>query len=58
MKIEIITERKPFFDGKACEMGQIIDCNAKEGRDFISKGFGFEVQSPKKTADKKWTKTF
>tara|TARA_B100000795_G_C22687610_1_gene394301 strand:- start:648 stop:809 length:162 start_codon:yes stop_codon:yes gene_type:complete len=53
MKIEIITERKPFFDGKACEMGQIIDCNAKEGRDFISKGFGFEVQSPKKTADKK-----
>ena len=53
MKIEIITERKPFFNGKACEMGQIIDCSAEEGKTLVSNGFAIEVEAPKKTAKKK-----
>tara|TARA_R110000744_G_scaffold150475_1_gene263671 strand:- start:237 stop:398 length:162 start_codon:yes stop_codon:yes gene_type:complete len=53
MRIEIITERKPFFNGKACEMGQIIDCNAEEGKALVSNGFAFEIEVPKKTAKKK-----
>ena len=51
MKIEIVTERKPFFDGESCEMGQIIDCSAEEGKALISNGFA--IETAKKTVKKK-----
>ena len=53
MKIEIITDRNPFFDGKACEMGQVIDCNEQDAKSMISNGFAIEIKAPKKAAKKK-----
>ena len=44
MKIEIITDRQPFIDGKACVNGQILECSADEGKVMIANGFAIEVK--------------
>lgn len=55
MKIEIVTDRRPFLNGAACSSGQIVECSADEGANMIANGFAIEIQPAKisiKTASK------
>ena len=47
MKIEIITDRQPFIDGKACVSGQILECSADEGKVMVANGFAIEIKPTK-----------
>jgi hypothetical protein len=48
MKIEIITDRKPFVNGKPTEMGDIVEVSDDEARFMIGNGFALAVEAPKK----------
>lgn len=47
MKIEVITDRQPFLNGKACGNGQILECSADDGKAMIANGFAIEVKPAK-----------
>ena len=53
MKIEIITDRKPFANGKPQEMGSIIDMPENDAKVLIANGFAMAIEEPKKKASKK-----
>jgi hypothetical protein len=48
MKIEIITDRKPFVSGVARDFGDIVECNADEGGVLIANGFALEIKPVRK----------
>ena len=45
MKIEIITNRKPFIDGQAANMGDVIEVDEKHGKAMIAHGFALEIKT-------------
>ena len=52
MKIEITTDRKPFLNGRQCEMGEKLTVSAEDGAALIENGFAKEVKA-KKAAPKR-----
>lgn len=50
MKIEIITDRKPFIDGKAANLGDVIEVSEEHGKAMVANGFALtiEVEAPKR----------
>ena len=48
MKIEIITDRKPFVHGKPTEMGDIVEVSDDEARFMIGNGFALAAKAPKR----------
>ena len=53
MKIEIITNRKPFANGKAQSMGAVIEVSESDAKVLISNGFAIAIEEPKKKTSKK-----
>lgn len=53
MKIEIITDRKPFVAGTARDLGDVIECSADEGKVLVANGFALEIKTPAKPTRKK-----
>jgi hypothetical protein len=53
MKIEIITDRKPFINGKAANMGDVIEVDDADGKAMVANGFALTVEAPKKKSAKK-----
>jgi len=48
MKIKITTDRQPFLDNEAKNMGDIVEVSAEEAATFIENGFAEEVTSDEK----------
>ena len=53
MKIEIITDRKPFANGKPQDMGSVIEVSEADAKVLIANGFALEIEAPKKKTSKK-----
>lgn len=53
MKIEIITDRKPFINGKAVNMGDVVEVDDADGKAMVANGFAMKIEEPKKKAAKK-----
>ena len=56
MKIEIITDRRPWVNGVKTQKGDIVEVTASEAKAMIANGFAKEVQAkaaPKKKPAKK-----
>lgn len=53
MKIEIITDRKPFVGGKAMNMGDVVEVSEAEGKAMVANGLALTVDAPKKKPVKK-----
>lgn len=43
MKIEIITDRQPFVNGKPTQMGETFDVDDATGQAMIGNGFAIEI---------------
>lgn len=48
MKIEIITDRKPFINGKAANLGDVVEVNEADGKAMVDNGFALTIEVPKK----------
>ena len=48
MKIEITTDRKPFFEERKLEKGDKLTVDKEVGQAFIDNGFAKEVKTRKK----------
>jgi hypothetical protein len=47
MKIEIITNRKPFVNGKAADFGEVFDVSNEEARTMVGNGFAIIIEDSK-----------
>ena len=45
MKIEIITDRRPFVDGVKTNQGDVIEVKAADGKVLIANGFAKEIKA-------------
>jgi hypothetical protein len=48
MKIKITTDRQPFLDNEAKNMGDIVEVSVEEAATFIENGFAEEVKTTSK----------
>lgn len=52
MKIEIITDRRPWVNGVKTQKGDILEVTASEAKAMIANGFAVEVEVKKPKAKK------
>lgn len=52
MKIEIVSDLKPFVGGKAREFGEVVECSDADGAVLVANGFALEIKPAKVTRKK------